>query len=284
MESSPADSDRQTQTNLLIAGGVALATIGGVLLGVGGNGNADSHDVGWVLVAVGVVLVLGALVLAARRRSAAKIIRDPTHVFDLAISTLESGNPWEMVRIYAPVGLWDKADSNVPDAKTRWLMRLAEALCRQGDTKKPEVEGLKAVFGLPQEHALYDDYAKPKLEIFQHTQHTELRYFPPEEESHPMAAPGMGIIIFETRSENRYKLVFAFVGRTPGEEAIVVRSGFSLKDKEVGRLVADWFDGQVWKRAEYFGLRGPYRDRMTNKETTIELGSALLDVERRYCS
>jgi hypothetical protein len=290
MVGSERGSDRQTRINILTTGGVALATIGGVLMTVGATTNDGSRHtvwinplfvVGWALAVGGALVVLWALVSALRSR--AKTIYEPVDIFNFASSTLETGRPWEMVCIYAPVGLWDKSDSDVPDAKTRWLRRLAKAVGKEGDDS-PDVGGFKGVFGLPQERSLYEDYAKEKLEIFLETQHSELRHFPPEAELHPMAAPGIGIIVFENRLENRYQLIFAFVGKTPGEEVKVVRSGFRLDDKEIGQLVADWFDEQVWMKTEYFGLKGPALDRKTNRKIVVDLSSALRCIEQEYYS
>lgn len=70
-----------SQTDTLIGGGVALATIGGVLMGIGASENSGSRQVIWIdpwfaggcaLVACGVVLVVGLLsqvAVRAKRRS-----------------------------------------------------------------------------------------------------------------------------------------------------------------------------------------------------------------------
>jgi hypothetical protein len=65
-----------SQTDTIIGGGVALATIGGVLMGVGATDNAGSRhsvwsnvwfDGGCALVVCGLVLVLGAMITSWRR-------------------------------------------------------------------------------------------------------------------------------------------------------------------------------------------------------------------------
>ncbi len=100
---------------------------------------------------------------------------------------------WDMVRIYAPVGLWDPSE-----AKDKWLEALQLELgSKVKGIKAGDVRAFRAVYGLPSSKEAFDNYAERRLRLFKETNNTEIHYLPPEDSDHPTPAPGMGAIIFE---------------------------------------------------------------------------------------
>ncbi|GAC1386794.1 MAG: hypothetical protein NVSMB33_16330 [Ktedonobacteraceae bacterium] len=166
-----------------------------------------------------------------------EIIQYPEDIFTRGVSTLEKGQRqggWKKVRIYAPVGIADPSPE-----KTRWLEALKSSLDNRS------VQEFSALFALPSDESLYYAFAKKRLELFEHTPCTEIHYLPPDDEKHPTAAEGLGAIIFEDRDNDRYEIIFAFVGQA--NRGPMIRSGFVLRDKNVCSLVTDWFDNQIFK-------------------------------------
>ncbi len=172
-----------------------------------------------------------------------ELLVNPNDIFHHGILAIEKSKTlggWEKVRIYAPVGLWDPSP-----AKDQWLEKLQEALgdLAQGN-KTADVKAFRAVYGLPSSQQSYYDYAKRRLKLFKSTNDTQIHYLPPEDGEHPTQAPGVGAIIFENRSDHRYEVIFAFVCKVT--EKVFLRSGYILKHKEIGPLLADWFDEEVF--------------------------------------
>jgi hypothetical protein len=105
-----------SQTDTFIGGGIAFATIGGVLMGVGVAENAGSHhsvwsnswfDLGVALVVVGLVLVVGALLTSwhrSRQRDRLDDRKAPT-----IRETVEQGLP-------LPRGLGRELGALIPEA------------------------------------------------------------------------------------------------------------------------------------------------------------------------
>jgi hypothetical protein len=167
-------------------------------------------------------------------------LRGPEHIYDLGIAALnraQSEGQWECVRIYAPTGLWDQSEK-----KLRWLERLAEALRRQ------EVRELRAVYGLPEQRAVFREVAAGRLKLFEDSPEARLHFLPPPGDGHPCAAPAFGILIFER--SNDYLVYVACSGRA-GDP--IAGSGFGLQAGNLGRVVASWFDEQV-----FHGVSAPY--------------------------
>ncbi len=173
-----------------------------------------------------------------------ELIVEPDDVFHYGLLTIQAGKMqggWDMVRIYAPVGLWDPSE-----AKDKWLEALQLELgSKVKGIKVGDVRAFRAVYGLPSSKEAFDNYAERRLRLFKETNNTEIHYLPPEDSDHPTPAPGMGAIIFENRRDQRYVVIFAYVGKATDES--FRRSGFVLKDSEAGRLLADWFDDQVFE-------------------------------------
>jgi hypothetical protein len=95
---------RAASHDTLVASGVGLATIGGVLMGVGATENAGSHhtvwtnawfDVGCALVACGLVLVLGAIITSWRRSRQGEELVPPegTRPLDVGLGALLPDGP-----------------------------------------------------------------------------------------------------------------------------------------------------------------------------------------------
>ena len=198
------------------------------------------------------------------------MIKHPNDIYVEGISILKSGQRqggWEKVRIYAPVGLCDPSP-----LKNDWLNAVKSAL------ESADIQNFSAVYALPQDKCSYDTYAKERLEIFEHTPRTEVHYLPPEDdERHPTAAQGLGAIIFENRDDERYKVIFAFIGQA--SDGPMPRSGFIIEDKSACNQVADWFDHQILKGKSWrYVLRGasPIGGNQVNFRTV------LAQIERDY--
>lgn len=188
-----------------------------------------------------------------------EIIDLPEGIFRQGISALERGRSrggWRKVRIYAPVGLWDPSQ-----VKTDWLVALQSALERE------QVQSFSGVYALPPDKRSFETYAKERLELFENTPNTTVHYLPPEDDTHPTPAAGLGAIIFADPSTDRYEIIFAFVGEiTSGS---MLRSGFVVRDHRIGRLVAEWFDTQILNdKSRTYVLRGvcPGKGQVNFKE------------------
>jgi hypothetical protein len=199
-------------------------------------------------------------------------IRRPIHIFTHGISTLEKGQRhggWTKVRIYAPVGIADPSP-----LKTRWLKALQSSL------ENGSVQCFSAMFALPSaETNAYMTYAKDRLELFEHTQCTQIHYLPPDDAKHPTAAEGLGAIIFENEDNDIYEIVFAFVGQH--NNGPFIRSGFVVRDKSVAKLVIDWFDTQIFEgTSRNYVLRGP----SPTGRGEVNFRAVLAHIEREYYS
>ncbi len=141
---------------------------------------------------------------------------------------------WKKVRLYAPVGVWLESE-----LKDLWLKDLIAAL------NENDVDQCWGVYGLPpttEPEAFYDQ-AYRRLKLFTNAKNTQLHYLPPADVDHPGAAPGVGIIVFQSYGDSPdYVTIFLFMGDDPK-----ARSGFVVEDRGVGYTVASWFDSQVFK-------------------------------------
>ncbi len=194
------------------------------------------------------------------------LVRPPDNLFTHGIAAIRRGEEqggWDMVRIYAPVGLWDKSEE-----KDKWLTALQAALNNGHD-----VRGFWGVYGLPPNEKLFDSYGKRRLDLFATTPNTELHFLPPEDVCHPTAAPGLGIIIFEREVGPEQSPTYeVFIGFALERENPVVGSGVGLTRSDVGRLVAVWFDSKVFYGASSrYVLRGP-DTLVTGQKITFDEG------------
>jgi hypothetical protein len=178
-----------------------------------------------------------------------EVFHAPEHIFDLASATLKRRGGWTKVRIFAPTGLWD-----VSERKWKWFRDLRKAL------RKESVGELVGVFGLPEEECVFNESGVPRLKLFADTPRTRLHYLPPPDESHPVAVPAFGLIVFERESsddglEEHCEVLFAF-NSDPGD--YVVGHGFAIRSLSSGRVVAQWFDEHVFGRlSSSYVIRGP---------------------------
>jgi len=207
-----------------------------------------------------------------------ELLVNPEDIFLYGIRAIENSmasSGWDKVRIYAPVGLWDTSR-----VKDQWLEKVQTSLGDQQANAIGYVKAFRAVYGLPSSRESYFAYAKRRLELFKNTKDTQIHYLPPEDQEHPCHAPGIGAIIFENRSDQRYEVVFAFVNNVT--ENTFLRSGFVIKDKEIGRLLADWFDEQAFGDAsQNFVLRG--RDpKDHDRKKWVDFDAQLAEIEKRY--
>lgn len=186
----------------------------------------------------------------------------PDDVFQQGRQALQEGK-WNRVYIYAPVGLWDESDE-----KDKWLKALQKAL------QDHQITEFRAFYGLPPNEQLLWTRAKERLRLFRDTIPTELHYLPPQDTT---AAPGLGAIIFENRRENRYKVIFAFVGQVI--EGGFVRSGIAIQNEDIVLNIAGWFDRQLFDIKNHcYVLRGQDPDGAG----FAKFDDVLASIEQRY--
>jgi len=93
------------------------------------------------------------------------------------------------------------------------------------------------VFGLPLDAESYHEYAKQRLLIFEDAPYTQIRYWPPPTDDHPVSELGLGVVMLERRSD--YDVIIAVAERL-GQ--VVVSTGFHLQRHDIGQLMARWYD------------------------------------------
>ena len=159
---------------------------------------------------------------------------------DSSVAALEK-NQWERMRVFAPVGLWEK-DEN----KTQWL----EAIAKHAKTKR--VREVWGVFGLPPITRYgttrpFDDvvqdlkHTRKLLGVFQELGNVELHFYPPS-----AASVGVGAIILENMDKTGGDVAFGLASHGSEE---VVDTGFGIDDNQLFFLARDWFDGRIFHKA-----------------------------------
>lgn len=197
-------------------------------------------------------------------------IAEPDDVFRHAIHTLEEqrGNGgWERVCIYAPMGIWMESEP-----KDKWLTELKGAL------SKGEVKQCWGVYGLPPKSQAADwhRHGDRRLRLFVDEPRTRLHYLPPEDDRHPGAARGLGVLIFESADALHYKTIYLFMGDSPES-----RGGYMIDDRGIGRTVIRWFDSHVYHGcSEKYVLRPEKICR--GKEPAEYMMAELAEIARRY--
>jgi hypothetical protein len=198
-------------------------------------------------------------------------LKKPDNIFERGKYTLEQGckhGGWEKVLIYAPVGLWDPSP-----LKTHWLEALADALINK------KVDYFGAVFALPPDAHSYYTYAKERLKLFSSTDNTEIHYLPPEDETHPTAAAGLGAIIFKGREPEKDEIIFAFVGQDTGGP--LDRNALLVWDEEASNMITQWFEKQMLGRqSKDYVLRG----RSPKGPGPVDFNAVLAEIEQKYYS
>lgn len=95
-----------------------------------------------------------------------------------------------------------------------------------------------------------------RLKTLINAPHTQLHYLPSEDARHPSAAPGLGIMVFESYGDiPEYKTIFLLVSDYPDS-----RGGFMIADRGIGRTVAKWFDAQVFHGCSANFILRPYEN------------------------
>jgi hypothetical protein len=177
-------------------------------------------------------------------------IPEPDDVFRHGSHTLterRGKGGWRRVCLYAPVGIWMTSQ-----AKDEWLSDLLTALERN------DVSQCWGVYGLApkSEAAAWHTNGDRRLKTLIDAPHTQLHYLPPEDARHPSAAPGLGIIVFESYGDApEYKTIFLFISDHPES-----RGGFMIADRGIGSTVAKWFDAQVFHGCSANFILRPYEN------------------------
>ncbi len=200
-----------------------------------------------------------------------ELIRDPDAIYRRGMDTLaraDTEGRWECVRIYAPIGLCDPSEW-----KDRWLASLKDGL---GTTNR--VNHFSGVYALPQDGTQFFALGERRLQVFESTPRTVIHYLPPDDKDHPLAAAGLGAIIFSDPDHGRYEIILAFLGHVTG--GAMERSGFVIQDKQVGRMVAEWFDTHILRdSSQQYVLRGL---DPTDNRRQVDFATALAKIERDY--
>jgi hypothetical protein len=174
-----------------------------------------------------------------------KIGRPPIYptrkaTLDASIVALER-SPWEKMRIFAPVGLWQKDDD-----KKHWL----EAIAKHAGAKR--VREVWAVFGLPPisrygnertPNEISEDleYMRKILNVFVRLKNVEFHYYPPAG-----ASVGVGAIILESLDKTGGELAFGLASHGSEE---VVDTGFGMDNQALFAISRQWFDDKIFRRA-----------------------------------
>jgi hypothetical protein len=195
----------------------------------------------------------------------------PDHIFRHASHAL--GNrlgkgSWQRICLYAPVGIWMESEY-----KDQWLTNLIAAL-HSGDVKQ-----CWGVYGLPprSEAAAWHAHGEPRLKHFINTAHTQLHYLPAEDNRHPGAARGQGIIVLESAGEPAdYTTIFLFIGDDPES-----RGGFMIEDRVIGKTMAKWFDSQVFNGCSANYLLRPLQD-YKGQTPSEYMESKLAEISSKY--
>lgn len=195
----------------------------------------------------------------------------PDHVFRHASHALGrrlGQGDWQRICLYAPVGVWMESEFKDP-----WLMDTTTAL-RRGQVKQ-----CRGVYGLPpkSEAAAWHAHGERRLRNFIGTDHTELHYLPAEDIRHPGAARGQGIIILESAGNPAdYTTIFLFMGDDPES-----RGGFMIEDQTIGKIMANWFDSQVFHGCSARYILRPLTE--TGGQTPAEYMEAkLAEISSKY--
>lgn len=175
-------------------------------------------------------------------------------VFGSAIEKVRTGK-FDVVRIYAPVGLW-----RVSEAKKKWFAALCESLNHEAQT----VNELRAVFGLPPSKDAFKNVVRVELAPFREKDGARLRYLPPASQVFK-DLPGIGMVILGDQSVG---IGFAVHGHHT-----VVDSTIFIQNREIVEEAILWFD-EVWETAKDFQLREARRE--------ISLDQGLQNAEAVY--
>lgn len=155
--------------------------------------------------------------------------------FNSAIEQVQS-NRFDVVRIFAPVGVWQASD-----IKKKWFQTLSEAL----DPTHQTITELRAVFGMPPSLEAFEQVARPELASFNGKDAARLRFLPPPTGIYPQL-PGTGVLIL---GSNAIGFGFAVHGHHTVVDSVVF-----VQKSEVVKEVTLWFDG-VWEAARDHQLK-----------------------------
>jgi hypothetical protein len=206
----------------------------------------------------------------AKQKVSANIVTGGEEIFRGGIRTLHE-NRWKTVRVFAPVGLWDRLDE-----KGEWLQELADALDKGDKTGLEHVESFYGIFGFPPEtmqptsddgngrqgkqgvngaegyeKELFEEatkirsklsYVKNNLRKFEGKRNAHIHYIPPVEVS-----VGLGAILFENEELGIQRAYIAFSCR---EDHWIVDTSLGLDnfDQAFSHLI-DWFDHSLFRQA-----------------------------------
>lgn len=175
---------------------------------------------------------------------------------------------WQRIYLYAPVGVW--MESEYKDA---WLNDLTTAL------HSGQVKQCWGVYGLPPKSkaAAWHAHGDRRLKRFINAEHTELHYLPAEDARHPGAARGQGIIVLESAGNPAdYTTIFLFIGDDPES-----RGGFMIEDQVIGKIIAKWFESQVFHGCSAKYILRPLQD-YEGKTPAHYMEAKLAEISSKY--
>lgn len=156
-------------------------------------------------------------------------------VFSSAARQVQT-HKFDVVRIYAPVGVW-----RVSEQKKQWFKTLSEAL----DQGTQTVTEIRAVFGLPPTKDAFESVTIPELTLFKGKDAARLRFLLPLSDVFK-DLPGTGLVIL---GDDAVRLGFAVHGHHA-----VVDSTIFIQNKDIVDEVSLWFD-EVWETVKDFLLQ-----------------------------
>lgn len=197
-----------------------------------------------------------------------EIFRHPDSLFDLSRATLKQSESWTRLRIYSPTGLWAKSPK-----KMEWLKDLRSAL------QSEKVGELLGVLGLPEIEEIFDQNSKEQIGLFGDTPNTRLHYLPPPDKDHPITIPAFGLIVFEHESPGigiapHFEVIFEFNGDS---NDVTLGNGFVVRSINPGKVVARWFDEQIFKN-----LSSGYVLRDSCARSHVSMEDGLTQVTKIY--
>ena len=195
----------------------------------------------------------------------------PDHVFrhaSYAMGSRSGKGDWQRIYLYAPVGVWMESRD-----KDEWLTDLIAAL------ERGTVKQCWGVYGLPprSKAAAWHAHGVRRLTQFINADHTELHYLPAEDDSHPGAARGQGIIVLESADTPAdYTTIFLFIGDNTES-----RGGFMIEDQVIGKIMAKWFESQVFDGCSAKFMLRPEED-YKNKTPAQYMEDKLAEISTKY--
>ena len=188
-----------------------------------------------------------ALNAANNKPSEIQLYPTRSSIYDTFITSLET-RQWKHLRIYAPVGLWKKDDTE----KERWLKTIARC------AKNRNVGAVSIVFGLPplvkrgesKANSIIREELQHVRQLLEHINNIgniEIHFYPPFP-----ASVAFGSVLLENADSSGGFASFALASHKDDES---VDTGFAVNNRELFFITKDWFDQKIFRSTEMFILQ-----------------------------